>query len=262
MRRKEALLEVTATPTVRSPKRRQNPHHGNNTKYVALVIGSNNYQHFESLETAINDARAVAGVLEKSFGFEVQLLEDPSRYELVGALAQYRQSLTETDSFLLYYAGHDYLDPLTQRGYWLPVDAEESNPSNWVSTTEISDALLSFPVQRALVITDSCYSGSLANGETPAYRPQSSPDLGRSRTVITSGGLEPVLDSNTGDHSVFAKALLDQLKHYEDGTALSDIFERIRHEVQRYAEQTPEYAVIQDSGHESGEFVLHRLDAG
>ncbi|HEX2245327.1 MAG TPA: hypothetical protein VHH94_03455, partial [Gammaproteobacteria bacterium] len=34
----------------------------------------------------------------------------------------------------------------------------------------------------------------------------------RSRMVLTSGGLEPVLDAGGGNHSVFAKALLDVLK--------------------------------------------------
>src|SRR5215471_13600743 len=33
----------------------------------------------------------------------------------------------------------------------------------------------------------------------------------RSRTVLSSGGLEPVLDSGGGNHSVFAKAFLDVL---------------------------------------------------
>jgi hypothetical protein len=34
----------------------------------------------------------------------------------------------------------------------------------------------------------------------------------RSRMVLTSGGLEPVLDAGGGNHSVFTKALLDVLK--------------------------------------------------
>lgn len=223
---------------------------------VALVIGSNDYTHLEPLQTAVNDAVAISRVLQQDFGFDVELLQNPDRYTLVSALAKYRDSLSADDRFLLYYAGHGQLDPITQRGYWLPVDAESDNPSNWVSTTEISDALLSLDAEHVLVIADSCYAASLSGG----VQPVPAQSRVRSRTVITSGGLEPVLDSSSGDHSIFAKALLDQLTKYQQGSTLSDLFEHVKQEVQRHADQTPQYSVIKRAGHERGEFMLRKKE--
>lgn len=240
-----------------------------NGRYIALVLGSNQYRHFESLETAINDARAVGNLLHEKFGFEVQLLENPDRQKLVGTLATLRRSLSPQDSLIIYYAGHGVLDDVTGRGYWLPTDAEKDNPANWISTSEINDALLSLPSQQVLVIADSCYSGSLANNEV---RPVSN-FSGRnsrtgnsrvqkiSRTVITSGGLEPVLDSIDGIHSVFARALLEQLESYQPGSTLTEVYRAIAKRVADESDQSPGYHQLHSAGHQQGEFRFPDLDS-
>jgi len=228
-------------------------------RFVALIIGNNQYDHFESLETAINDAEAINTVLYKKYQFEVQLLKNVTRREVFIALAHWQENLTSNDSFLLYYAGHGYLDPATNRGYWLPTDADRHNQSNWISTNDISDALLAIPANRALVIADSCFSGSLADTSVrPAYGVSSTNKnlAGRSRTVITSGGLEPVLDSIDGQHSVFARALLNQLNETKDTPKISELFKQVSFEVNQQANQSPGYYAINGAGHQLGEFIF------
>ena len=79
----------------------------------------------------------------------------------------------------------------------------------------------------------------------------------RARVVLTSGGLEPVLDSGgKGGHSVFAAAFLQALRQNEkimDGTTL---FTQIRRPVMLNASQSPEYADIRQAGHEGGDFLF------
>jgi hypothetical protein len=83
----------------------------------------------------------------------------------------------------------------------------------------------------------------------------------RSRTVLTSGGLAPVLDGGGGSHSVFAKALLGVLRDIDDVTEGQRVFRevaaRVAFDASRYqVEQVPEYSPIKFAGHESGDFLF------
>lgn len=83
----------------------------------------------------------------------------------------------------------------------------------------------------------------------------------RSRTVLTSGGLGPVLDTGGGEHSVFARVFLDEL---ETGDGVIDayrIYRKVSVQVEKITaaggfNQIPTYAPIQHAGHGGGEFLL------
>ena len=107
------------------------------------------------------------------------------------------------------------------RGHWLPVDAEPRSTANWISNVAITDILNAMSARHILVVSDSCYSGTLTrsalaqlqSGVSDAARLtwQRAMVKKRSRTALTSGSLAPVLDEGAGDHSVFARAFLDAL---------------------------------------------------
>jgi hypothetical protein len=83
----------------------------------------------------------------------------------------------------------------------------------------------------------------------------------RSRMVLTSGGLEPVLNAGGGNHSVFAKALLDVLKAnseiLEGGHFHREVAARVAYAAgQLQVEQVPEYAPIKYAGHNFGDFFF------
>jgi hypothetical protein len=240
-------------------------------RYHALVIGNNHYSHLPALATAVADAEGVADLLANKYGFEVTLLRDANRYQILSALNEYRANLTAEDNLLIYYAGHGELDQLNQRGHWLPVDAELDSTANWISNADITDILNAVAAKHVLVVADSCYSGSLtraslarlSSGMTEREWVARLRALGgrRSRTALTSGGLQPTLDSGGGRNSVFAKAFLAVLTD-NDGLLEG---QRVHEEVQArvtYAaeqvrfEQVPEYAPIRFAGHEGGEFFF------
>ena len=113
-----------------------------------------------------------------------------------------------------------------------------------------------------MIIADSCYSGKLTRGvrvERRSTNYLASIARKRTRVVISSGGLEPVLDSGGKDgHSVFASAFLNALKGNRgvmDGTTL---FTQIRRPVMLNAKQTPQYSDIREAGHEGGDFIFVR----
>lgn len=231
--------------------------------YYAIVIGNNNYRDLRDLGAAIGDARAVAELLEERYGFEVDTLIDATRYDIVSALARMRAELTENDNLLIYYAGHGNLDVDSDEGYWLPVDAARDNPVNWVSNSTITAQLRAMRSRHVLVVADSCYSGRLTRDVNARLR--TGYERGawlrrmagkRSRTALTSGGLEPVLDAGGGTHSVFARAFLDTLRSNSEILDGQSLFDAIKRPVAVNADQTPEYADIRRAGHDGGDFLF------
>ena len=80
----------------------------------------------------------------------------------------------------------------------------------------------------------------------------------RARTALVSGGLEPVLDSGGGGHSVFAKALLNILRENDGVMEGQQLFDAIKRPVVLDSDQTPQYSDIRKAGHEGGEFLFVR----
>ena len=234
-------------------------------RYYALVIGNDDYEFLGDLETAQADARAVAEVLGDRYGFTFKLLLDATRTDILKALGGLRRQLTENDNLLIYYAGHGIIDEAAARGYWLPVDAEEDFKANWISNADITDALKASDAWHVLVVADSCYSGTLVRAPGPPV--QAGGDrkallerltLKRSRTVLTSGGLEPVADSGGSGHSVFAKAFLDVLAENKAVLEAQRLFGAVRKKVVVNADQTPQYADVRRAGHDGGDFLFVR----
>ena len=239
--------------------------------YYALIIGNNRYTNFPHLESAINDAKMVDNVLKEKYGFKTKLLLNADRYSILSALSELRVKLTDKDNLLIYYAGHGELDSDNERGHWLPVDAEFNNPANWISNTDITDIINTIAANHILVVADSCYSGALTRSSLARLAPDLPDNLrmkwykvmaaSKSRTALTSGGLEPVLDSGTGHHSIFAKAFLDALQNNRTILEAYGIFRDVSINVMKNAAklgitQTPQYAPIKHSGHEAGEFLF------
>jgi regulator of replication initiation timing len=242
--------------------------------YHALIIGNNSYQYFSGLETAVNDAREAEVLLREKYGFKTRLLIDANRYEILSVLNDLRTQLTEKDNLLIYYAGHGELDRPNARGHWLPIDAEQSNSANWISNIALTDILNAMKAKHILVVADSCYSGSMSLSSIPRLDAEEAtvdPEIKlkwlkvmakvRSRTVLTSGGLQPVLDEGSGNHSVFASAFLSTLKN-NDGVLEAyklyrNLFSEVRQKAGEYGvDQQPEYSAIKHGGHEAGEFIF------
>jgi hypothetical protein len=235
-------------------------------RYHALVIGNDAYQHVTPLRSARRDAQAVAAALQADYGFEVELLLDATRYDIMAALSRLRTKLTENDNLLIFYAGHGILDQQAEIGYWLPVDAEADINANWIANHDLTANIRAMTARHVLVVADSCYSGTLlrdAGGAGLQSGQEQDAWLARlaekrSRTVLTSGGVEPVLDSGGGDHSVFAKAFLEALAENPGVLDGHGLFSRLQRAVVVNADQTPAYADIRRAGHDGGDFLFVR----
>jgi hypothetical protein len=83
----------------------------------------------------------------------------------------------------------------------------------------------------------------------------------KSRTVLSSGGLQPVMDGGGGGHSVFANAFIKALDGNQGLLEGQELFRTVSASVIAVAanndiEQVPQYAPISHAGHEAGEFFF------
>ncbi len=229
-------------------------------KYHALVIGNNGYRHLPKLRSAVADARSVARLLKERYGFQVRLLLDADRSTMLTEFERLRRSLTPEDNLLIYYAGHGWLDVESDEGFWLPVDADRESQIQWISNATVTGILRAMLAKHVIVVADSCYSGKLSRGlhltsRTPDYLLRISRK--RARVVMSSGGLEPVMDSGGAEnHSVFTGAFLRALQENQDILDGTRLFSQIRRRVMLSADQTPEYADIRKAGHDGGDFLF------
>ncbi|NYF53945.1 caspase family protein [Tunturiibacter gelidoferens] len=239
--------------------------------YYALIIGNDNYQFLPKLQTASNDAQALAHLLREQYGFGTTLLLNASRANILDALATYRDKLPINSNLLIYYAGHGNNDSEAKVAYWLPVDAQAGNNANWVSSEDITAELRVIKSLHVLIIADSCYSGALLRGGIdftdinadikPQERGYYLAKLQRikSRNIMASGGNEPVADGGPDGHSIFAAVILQSLREMDGAqfTAAS-LFQRVVVRVAGRSRQTPQYSAIVNSDHDGGDFVFFR----
>lgn len=238
--------------------------------YYALVIGNNRYEHFRDLRTAVNDARTVSNLLKNDYGFDVTLLENATRSQILDSIINLKNRVSRNDNVVVYYAGHGQLDPDTDEGFWIPVDADPESQSNWLLTDRVRSQIKAMRAKHVMVVADSCFSGKFTRSAITRglkIEPRSSeyvPALQRlidkkSRTALTSGGLEPVLDSSSGgDHSVFAEAFISILSDNEGVLDAASLFSQLRPKVIDNSDQTPEYSTIHLAGHDGGDFLFVR----
>ncbi len=225
--------------------------------YQALVIGINGYSRLpkaDQLTTAINDANAVAKLLFERYGFNVKVLRNPRRQTIFAALEQLRQELTEVDRFLLYYAGRCHVDSKTIHGYWLPSDADLEDPATWIANGEVSDQLKTMKATHVLIVADSCYTGTRPYRSPPVPADENRDAYLKrlakiqSRTVLTSGSLQPVSDPAASQHSIFAGAFMQALRDNDRVLEGARLFANLG--------SASIYATIDDSGHRDGDFIF------
>lgn len=223
---------------------------------VALVVGVNKYNDpsIPSLDTALPDAQAIGQQLKDQLGYEVRVLPDASRADIITSLNRLAREVGPNDSVTVYYAGHGYLNEKTGNGYWIPGDAKASSPENWISNNDIAKLLGNIPAKQLLLVSDSCYSGALTKQQwVGAGRVDPARILAkRSVTVMSSGGEEPVSDEGKDGHSIFAYSFMNTLKSIKKVESAGQVFDTVKAEVTKEFPQQPQYGGAVSAGHNTG----------
>lgn len=239
--------------------------------YKGLIIGINKYQDkkIPRLENPVNDAKAMAEVLCKDYGFgevEVLLNGAATRGAIYDGLRKLVKTGSPDDSVLIYYAGHGDFDrstPDKDDGWWIPADATLGMESSYLCNVVVLNEISKMKAKHVLLISDSCYAGALFAGLT-----RSVPTINKgfyrslyqekSRWGITSGNKEPVPDKGTGNHSFFAHALLKVLgkEKRPPYICIQEIYNEIADFVKAMSSETPICRPLQIKGAMNGQFVF------
>lgn len=231
----------------------------------ALLIGINNYQDRDipALESAVRDVGAVGKSLADKLGYRVDTVRDANRADIVDAIVRLAGETTAEDSVVLYYAGHGFLDEDTGKGYWIPADGRADTPEKWISNQDVGRLLSLIPARQLILVSDSCYSGSLAREhvlkEGELGRSTREVLARRSVIVMSSGGEEPVSDEGRDGFSIFAWSMQQTLQNVTRVSAGGKLFGEIRTRVMESYPQTPQYGAAVSAGHqEGGDYLFER----
>ncbi|HJT51345.1 MAG TPA: caspase family protein, partial [Nitrosospira sp.] len=226
---------------------------------VAVLFGVDQYANksIPSLENAIADAEAVGKLFTGKLGYEVRVVKNPTKADIVRTLNQLSTEMQGRDSVIIYYAGHGYRNEKTGGGYWIPSDASPSDPTSWISNTDVSSMMSDISAKQMVMIADSCYSGTFAEQKlgVSGIGAGVKPDevlAKRSVIVMSSGGDEPVADEGKDSHSIFAWDLMQALRNVDNWQPGTTIFEQVKRDVMKSFPQTPQYGGVKSAGHEAG----------
>ena len=144
-------------------------------------------------------------MLQERFGYEVTVIKNASKADMVRALKNISERSEQDESVLVFYAGHGYQMDESKAGFWLPTDATASDPRTWLSNNDIQRFLNRIDAKQIIVVSDSCFSGTLTKEQT-VDAPRTAPreQLLSRRAVVTfsSGDEEPVSDDGLDGHSM------------------------------------------------------------
>ena len=249
-----------------------------NGTYRALVIGNDRYKDPEGLwkplKTAVNDARAVADVLQNHYGFgDVRLLLDATRRQMNKAFNQIAEDSRRNDSVLIYYAGHGVLRESTGEGYWIPVDAEGRDDGTFYPNSIIKTkvGVIADKAKHVLLVSDSCFSGALLREGNRGIRIDQRNEgyfrkvaAKKSVQILAAGGLEFVDDNYKGTgHSPFTYFFLEELKTNTGGLLdATELSSAVVRNVANNVQQSPEKGVLHGAGHAGGEFFFVKASVG
>ena len=233
-------------------------------------IGINNYTYFSPLNNAVKDVKDIQQLLLKKYDLETQraiLLYDleATREKIIGKLDELVTQIPEEDRLIIYYSGHGHLSPVN--GYWIPVNAQKRKTAHYISNSTVRDYIKAIKARHTLLISDSCFSGSLfvrgtGRTDTAANDLEAIP----SRWALCSGRHdEEVYDGEPGQNSPFAESILDTLRHNQHKTLnIAKLANRVVEQTRSNYQQLPEGAPLYGVGHKGGQFIfrlkLHEAD--
>ena len=203
-----------------------------NQKRLALVVGNSNYIKGARLANPINDARAMASVLNE-LGFEVITLEDASQADMKKTIDDFGNKLVGYDVSLFFYAGHGV--QVKGHNYLVPIDANISSENdveyNCVQAGRVLSKMEDAGCQTNIIILDACRDNPFerswtrdigVHGKGLAF--MSAPS-GSIIAYSTSPG-KTASDGLMGTNGVYTAALLEQLQI--PNISIEETFKRVR----------------------------------
>ena len=177
------------------------------------------------------DAKELKRELEDNYGFEVELLPNPTRSQIMAKLKEYTQkNFNKNDQLVILVAGHGYYDINGDEGYLVTKDSRYVDmdfESSYISFTSLVRNIKNFKAEHMLLLADACHAGAICDNSLT----RSGGDLysalthdqklkyhleSPNRIIITSGTKrQTVYDGVVGKNSPFMASILMALRSPE-----------------------------------------------
>lgn len=196
-------------------------------KCRALLIATNYYDSWSDLVNPILDARAIKEDLETIYRFDVELLENPTKEEVMLKIKEYaRKQYNSNDQLFIFFAGHGQFDEVFKEGYVVAKDSrfDDESKSSYISHSNLRTYINSIPCKHVFLVMDVCFGGTFdtviarrGQDEESSYHNDREELINRkmkytTRRYMTSGGKEYVPDGRPGHHSPFVRLFLEALR--------------------------------------------------
>ena len=253
-------------------------------KTYLLGIAIDAYWEYKKLHNTKNDWALFKQSLKDNYHLDngdiCELIDsNATKFKILKTLENYSKEgslskLREEDRLIIYFAGHGYIDE-HDYGYWIPVDAKKNfEPQDFIPNTEIRDCIRKMSCRHILLISDSCFSGSLfelptsreGNDSTTRDDSDLEPDateLQKLRWLIASGKKDQkVPDGIEGGNSPFARSMADCLKNTPTKISIVALGEHVIDDLMKKRRSNkdpiPQSGHIKDVGHDYGRFILRK----
>ncbi|MCU0436781.1 MAG: caspase family protein [Raineya sp.] len=202
-------------------------------KSYALIFATNQYEYWNNLSNPIPDAESVAKDLKDLYGYEIDLVLNPTQNQTILKLKEYLQKKFQpNDQLLIFFAGHGQFDETFGEGYVVAKDSrlDDEAKSSYLSYATLRTYINNMQCKHILLMMDVCFGGTfdpqlasknLRGNETPVKPNDDEIEAfinrklqSKTRRYITSGGKEYVSDGSPGQHSPFVRKFLEALRSY------------------------------------------------
>ncbi len=207
----QAFEDITPLPAPRS------------RKDYALLFAVDTYAHWPQLRYPLVDALNISQDLEDIYGFQVELIRNPTKTDILRTLREYAQKeYNPEDQLLIFFGGHGDFDKVTNMGYIVSQDTQrpedDSFKVSYFSHSDFRDIIDRMSCKHIFLVMDTCYSGTfderlaMRGEEEGVFSSLSQADVARTLTYTTRWYLTSGANEKVPDDSLFARALLAALR--------------------------------------------------
>jgi hypothetical protein len=135
--------------------------HADYARIVALVIGVGQYtsdHHIRPPAYSVSDAESIARLLAADNRTMIKKLIDPTRSNVLAAMAELTESVSANDLLVVYFSGHGVLGA-DGVGQWLLADARVDSFDTYLSLSTVKHFLRQIPAKTKALYIDACFSG-------------------------------------------------------------------------------------------------------
>jgi hypothetical protein len=200
-------------------------------KDYALLFASDEYDYWDDLQNPINDVSTIATDLEAIYGFDIEIVKNPTKREMLQKLREYtKKSYLPGDQLFVMFAGHGHFDQLFNQGYLVCKDSKITDEErlSYISHNNLRSIIDNIPSKHIFLAMDACFGGtfdpfissSAHRGGVGIYDELENNEYInrklklRTRKFLTSGGKEYVSDGRPGQHSPFTRKVLEAIRSY------------------------------------------------